>query len=175
MQRLQRDGTDAENALSFLVDDRVVFVDSTLAAELGLERTKTLGTNKGDFHVAATFPNPSGEPLILMDIGHAQGLFGLNGQVDRIDLVLTQEAGFRSRWKDGFVLQSSRQRREAFSSMLGAFRLNLEALSLLALFVGVFLIYNTAMFAVVSERTRESCGASGRGGVKSWRPSSRKS
>ncbi len=36
--------------------------------------------------------------------------------------------------------------------MLGAFRLNLEALSLLALFVGVFLIYNTAMFAVVSRR-----------------------
>ena len=152
MQRLQRDGTDAENALSFLVDDRVVFVDSALAAELGLERTKTLGTNKGDFRVAGTFPNPSGEPLILMDIGHAQGLFGLNGQVDRIDLVLTQEAGFRSRWKDGFVLQSSRQRREAFSSMLGAFRLNLEALSLLALFVGVFLIYNTAMFAVVTRR-----------------------
>jgi hypothetical protein len=28
--------------------------------------------------------------------------------------------------------------------MLQAFRLNLEALSLLALFVGVFLIYNTA-------------------------------
>jgi putative ABC transport system permease protein len=36
--------------------------------------------------------------------------------------------------------------------MLGAFRLNLEALSLLALFVGVFLIYNTAMFAVVTRR-----------------------
>jgi len=36
--------------------------------------------------------------------------------------------------------------------MLQAFRLNLEALSLLALFVGVFLIYNTAMFTVVSRR-----------------------
>ena len=50
------------------------------------------------------------------------------------------------------MIQSSRQRSETFSSMLGAFRLNLEALSLLALFVGVFLIYNTAMFAVVSRR-----------------------
>jgi putative ABC transport system permease protein len=36
--------------------------------------------------------------------------------------------------------------------MLQAFRFNLEALSLLALFVGVFLIYNTAMFTVVSRR-----------------------
>ncbi len=36
--------------------------------------------------------------------------------------------------------------------MLQAFRLNLQALSLLALFVGIFLVYNTAMFAVVSRR-----------------------
>ncbi|HSR12564.1 MAG TPA: FtsX-like permease family protein, partial [Thermodesulfobacteriota bacterium] len=39
-----------------------------------------------------------------------------------------------------------------FSDMLRAFRLNLQALSLLALFVGVFLVYNTAMFAVVTRR-----------------------
>ena len=37
-------------------------------------------------------------------------------------------------------------------AMLGAFRLNLQALSLLSLLVGVFLVYNTAMFAVVSRR-----------------------
>jgi hypothetical protein len=36
--------------------------------------------------------------------------------------------------------------------LLGAFKLNLEALSLFALFVGIFLIYNTAMFAVVTRR-----------------------
>ena len=39
-----------------------------------------------------------------------------------------------------------------YKGMLEAFRLNLEALSLIALFVGVFLIYNTTMFAVVSRR-----------------------
>ena len=102
--------------------------------------------------MAGTFPNPSGEPLVLMDIATAQGLYGLKGSIDRVDLILSNEADFRSRWKDGFVIQSSRQKSETFSSMLGAFRLNLEALSLLALFVGVFLIYNTAMFAVVSRR-----------------------
>jgi len=36
--------------------------------------------------------------------------------------------------------------------MLRAFRLNLQALSLLALLVGVFLVYNTSMFRVVSRR-----------------------
>ena len=54
--------------------------------------------------------------------------------------------------RKGFLIQSARQRSETFSGMLQAFRLNLEALSLLALFVGVFLIYNTAMFTVVSRR-----------------------
>ncbi len=62
------------------------------------------------------------------------------------------KSDFISRWGKGFFIQSSRQRRETFSGMLQAFRLNLEALSLLALLVGVFLVYNTAMFAVVSRR-----------------------
>jgi putative ABC transport system permease protein len=152
IERVPGDGTDREKGFAFLLDDRAVLVDNGLATELGLRETKSLDTSKGVFRVVGTFPNPSGEPLILMDIGHAQTLFGLKGHVDRVDLILSQDAGFRSRWKDGFVLQSSRQRRETFSSMLGAFRLNLEALSLLALFVGVFLVYNTAMFAVVTRR-----------------------
>src|SRR4030042_3971370 len=87
-----------------------------------------------------------------MDIANAQRLFRLRQHVDRVDLILTEEEGFRSRWADGFRIQSSRQRRETLSDMLRAFRLNLQALSLLALFVGIFLVYNTAMFAVVSRR-----------------------
>lgn len=148
----ERDRNNPERALSFLVEDRAVLIDNELSAQLGHGPGGTLETNKGILRVVGTFPNPSGEPLILMDIGQAQELFGLNGYVDRIDLILSDEAGFRTRWKEGYVIQSSRQRSETFSSMLGAFRLNLEALSLLALFVGVFLIYNTAMFAVVSRR-----------------------
>ncbi len=148
----QRDRSNPEEALSFLLDDRVILVDQDLAKELKLAGGKNIETNKGTLKVAGTFPNPSGEPLMLMDLSHAQEHYGLIGYLDRIDLILSNEADFRSRWKEGFVLQSSRQRSETFSSMLGAFRLNLEALSLLALFVGVFLIYNTAMFAVVTRR-----------------------
>ena len=129
-----------------------MLVDSDLAAELGLTVGQRVDTNRGPLRVMGTFPNPSGEPLILMDIAHAQKLYGLEGQVDRIDLILSDESDFRSRWKDGFLIQSGRQRSGTFSAMLDAYRLNLEALSLLALFVGIFLIYNTAMFAVVSRR-----------------------
>ena len=148
----ERNETDPECTLSFLLDEKAVWIDDDLAAELGLKAETTFGTNKGVLRVAGTFPNPSGEPLILMDIAHAQKVFGLQGSIDRVDLILSEEVGFRERWKNGFVIQSSRQKSETFSSMLVAFRLNLEALSLLALFVGVFLIYNTGMFAVVSRR-----------------------
>jgi len=102
--------------------------------------------------VTGTFLNPSSEPLILMDIAQAQKLFGLAGQLDRVDLVVADDSSFRSRWALGFHIQSSQQRRATLGDMLRAFRLNLQALSLLALFVGVFLVYNTAMFAVVSRR-----------------------
>lgn len=149
---LERERENLENLLSFLTDERAVFVDIHLKKEPGEYSSSILKTEKGPLHIKGRIPNPSGEPLVLMDIGHAQKLFQLQGYIDRVDLILNDETDFISRWEKGFVIQSSRQRRETFSGMLQAFRLNLEALSLLALFVGVFLIYNTAMFAVVSRR-----------------------
>jgi len=151
-QLLQQDRTNPEGSLSFLLDERAVLIDTELAADIKLTPGKTMETTRGPLRVAGTFSNPSGEPLVLMDIAHAQKLFELDGYVDRVDLILTDESGFLSRWQNGFLVQSGRQRTETFSAMLGAFRLNLEALSLLALFVGVFLVYNTAMFAVISRR-----------------------
>lgn len=141
-----------ENLLHFLTDERSVFIDHGLKEEIGITSEKTLETSKGSLLVKGSFPNPSGEPLMIMDIGHAQKLYQLKGLVDRVDLILSDETDFTSRWGKGFLVQSSRQRSETFSGMLQAFRLNLEALSLLALFVGVFLIYNTAMFTVISRR-----------------------
>ncbi len=141
-----------ENDFSFLTDEKSVLVDRGLLMEAGLTPGGKLETKKGVLRVSGTFPNPSGEPLLLMDIGHAQEVYHLEGYVDRVDLILSNESDFRSRWSRGFLIQSARQKSETFSAMVQAFRLNLEALSLLALFVGVFLIYNTAMFAVVSRR-----------------------
>jgi len=149
---LERKASDPENLLSFLIDEKAIFVDNDLKSELGVASIKILETAKGPLHVKGSFPNSSGEPLVIMDIGHVQKLYQLQGYVDRVDLILSDESGFITRWGKGFLIQSARQRSETFSAMLQAFRLNLEALSLLALFVGVFLIYNTAMFTVVSRR-----------------------
>ncbi len=135
---------------AFLIEEKAILVDEQLAAQLRLGPGQLLDTFRGTLRIAGTFPNTSGEPLILMDIGHAQRLFGLAGWIDRVDLIVEDEADFLSRWKTGFRIQSGRQRQATMRDMLQAFRLNLQALSLLALFVGVFLVYNTAMFTVVS-------------------------
>lgn len=145
-------GNEKTLFLSFLLDERAVLIDTNLSGQLRIAPGGELKTTKGVFKVLDTFPNPSGEPLILMDIAHAQTLFGLSGMVDRIDLIVKEEAPFRARWEEGFRIESNRQRKETMSALLHAFKLNLQALSLMALFVGVFLIYNTAMFAVVSRR-----------------------
>jgi putative ABC transport system permease protein len=147
-----RSGGAPEDSLAFLTDERAVLLEENLARELGLSKGGVLNTLRGRLNVTGTFPNPSGEPLILMDIGHAQKLLELPGKIDHVDLILSDESGFASRWREGYRVQSKRQRQETFGAMVGAFRLNLEALSLMALFVSVFLIYNTAMFAVVSRR-----------------------
>ena len=142
----------SNEALSFLLDEKAVLVDQQLAGQLGLRPGDFLETSRGSLRVVGTFPNVSSEPLVVMDIAHAQKLFELPGKLDRVDLILTDDSAFRSRWGAGFRIQSGRQRQATLSDMLRAFRLNLQALSLLALFVGIFLVYNAAMFTVVSRR-----------------------
>jgi putative ABC transport system permease protein len=152
IDRPVRPNLTTNRSTSFFVDEKSIVLEADLSARLGVSAGGKLKTTGGILSVVGTFSNPSGEPLVLMDIGNAQMLFGLAGKIDHVDLILTDEEGFRARWERGFRIQSKRQRMETLGAMLGAFRLNLEALSLFALFVGVFLIYNTAMFAVVSRR-----------------------
>ncbi|MBI5015515.1 MAG: FtsX-like permease family protein [Deltaproteobacteria bacterium] len=142
----------SSRSLDFLLDPRAALLSQGLANRLGLRVGGVLPTTRGDLRVVGMFPNPTGEPLVLMDIGHAQELYGLRGRVDRVDLILSDPAGFLLRWGQGYRILSSGQSQSTYADLLRAFRLNLEALSLLGLFVGVFLVYNTAMFAVVSRR-----------------------
>jgi len=154
--------------IELLTGPPAALVERGLATAHRLAPGGTLETARGPLRVAGTFANPAGEPIVVMDIGKAQRLLGAEGVVDRVDLVLGDEAGFRGRWADGFLVQSGAEQGATAAAMLEAFRLNLRALSLLALLVGVFLVYNTAMFAVVSRRhdagVLRSLGA-GRGGI----------
>ncbi|HVN56255.1 MAG TPA: FtsX-like permease family protein [Anaerolineaceae bacterium] len=95
--------------------------------------------------------------LILVDIATAQELTGRIGRLDRIDLILpTNDPGrvarIRARLPGGVELASTAENNSTLSQLSDAFQVNLTALSLLALVVGLFLIYNTMTFSVVQRR-----------------------
>jgi putative ABC transport system permease protein len=93
--------------------------------------------------------------LLVMDIAAAQEILDRVGRIDHIDLIASegQLARARAVLPAGAQILRSSARTETSEEMTKAFRLNLNALSLLALVCGVFLIYNTMVFSVVQRRT----------------------
>jgi len=97
--------------------------------------------------------------LLVADIATAQELLDRIGSIDRIGLILpagAAGAALRARLAGllppGARLRAALARERGARQMTRAFDLNLRMLSLLALVVGVFLIYNTMSFAVVRRR-----------------------
>ena len=92
--------------------------------------------------------------LLITDISVAQTWFNKIGRIDRIDLILddAQRTAVQAALPDGIRLITPEQRAQSTTEMTASFEINLNALSLLALVVGMFLIYNTMTFAVVQRR-----------------------
>lgn len=95
----------------------------------------------------------------LLDIAAAQVQFGKLGKLDRIDV--TVKAGhdldavqtrLQKALGEGVRVERPASRNKSVERMLRSFHVNLFALSLIALFVGMFLIYNTISFAVMQRR-----------------------
>jgi len=95
------------------------------------------------------------DTLILTDIATAQSLSGTGGKLSQIDLILPD--GFdttklSAALPAGTMLVQSERRNGQVVEMSKAFQVNLTALSLLALVVGTFLIYNAMTFSVIQRR-----------------------
>lgn len=97
--------------------------------------------------------------LLVTDIATAQEIFGAAGRLSRIDLIAgADEAGrallarIARLLPPGAELVGAGARTGAAAQMIRAFQWNLTALSLLALVVGMFLIYQTTAFSVVQRR-----------------------
>ena len=106
--------------------------------------------------VISNYGNPSQlENLVVCDIATAQELTGKYGAIDAIDIIADEnmtEDYIRSLLPAGLEVQRSSARSDIAEQMLSAFNVNLNALSMLALIVGVFLIYNTMTFSVVQRK-----------------------
>lgn len=93
--------------------------------------------------------------LLLADIAMAQALLNRIGHLSRIDLVIDNEnrlEHLRTLLPPGAQLIDLEQANNAQAQMTAAFRTNLTAMSLLALLVGAFIIFNTMSFSVLQRR-----------------------
>ncbi len=154
-----------DEAVRLLTEPNAVMLSAVTARRLGLEPGQTLDvTVNGQPHQLKIVafvegddaPDPALEGMVLADIGTVQELLGRVGVLDRIDLILSnnaaQEQHIRSLLPPGVELESAAGRNSATQNMTAAFELNLRAMSLLALLVGAFLIYNTMAFSVLQRR-----------------------
>lgn len=130
-----------------------------LPPDLGQHAEIEVGNKRIDLHGAGRLDLAYSNDLILTDIATAQLLFDRLGRLDYIDLILPAgDAGRRlaesiaAGLPPGVSLERAAERDRAVAELSAAFELNLTALSLLALLVGMFLIYNTMTFAVVQRR-----------------------
>lgn len=115
----------------------------------------SIGTGSGaprQATVIGTFSaDARGSARIVADIATAQELAGLAGSLSRIDLRLDENAAaaLAADPPAGTVLVPAAAEDQTLRELTRAFNTNLTALGLLALVVGMFLIYSTISFTIV--------------------------
>ena len=127
----------------------------TIRAQVdGADRALQIG-----FLLSASGPAALDEHFAAMDIGWAQELFARGGTVSAIQLQLDDPAQveevaerLRALVPPDASVATPAQRSQQVTKMLGGFQLNLTAMSLVSLLVGMFLIYNTVSASVVRRR-----------------------
>ncbi|HUM70643.1 MAG TPA: ABC transporter permease, partial [Chloroflexota bacterium] len=149
---------------AFLAEPHTVILSEPVAArnglELGDEVTVTVNGRTTPLRLVGLL-TPSNEVnrralggLLFTDIANAQEILDMHGRLSHIDIILTgaQAEALTPTLPPGVRLETAAARSNTIQQMTAAFELNLTALSLLALVVGMFLIYNTVSFSVVQRR-----------------------
>ena len=168
---------DLDSGDEAVIDDPLVFLarpDSLIVSKEFAERTRlevggrlTLGTVEGDkaFVVRGVMKSSGltsafGGNLAIMDIYAAQKMFGRGRTFDRIDLgvkegrtIAEAQAELRSVLGPGFDVDPPSGRGQQFEAMLAAYSMMVGISSLFALFIGMFIIYNSFAIAVTQRRS----------------------
>jgi putative ABC transport system permease protein len=145
-------------------------MSARLASKLGISEGDTLSVVIDErvvpLKIARLMPEIPGVPslpehMLLMDLPEAQKVMQREGEVDRVEVLCMVGTAFpnsreevasllRGRWQ----VSGPEERRMLAGTMTEAFRLNLTILSLLALFVGGYLIFQ-ALDGIVLRRREE--------------------
>ncbi len=161
-------GVEGSAFVRLLTDPATALLTAQAAVTLGVDPGKRLEVRVGGKRYALEIvgllkaPDPVAQQslssVLLTDIATAQELLGMNGRLSRIELSVADGETerlrqIRSVLPAGADIVRAERRSQALDQMTRAFRTNLTALSLLALVVGMFLIYNIMTFSVLQRRT----------------------
>jgi putative ABC transport system permease protein len=152
-------------SVQFLTDPGAVVLSQEVAARYGLNLGDELHLDVAGQHPTAhlvglvsptdTLNRRALSTVLFADIATAQELLGQVGSLSSIDLIAENSDevdAIAAALPSGLKLETAEAQKNAVQQMTAAFELNLTALSLLALVVGMFLIYNTVTFSVIQRR-----------------------
>lgn len=161
-------GKDKADPLKLLTDSNSILIGEAFAARNGIKEGSQINlftpSGKTSFTVRGllALKGPAealGGNFALMDIAAAQTAFSKIGRLSRIDVTLEKGAdidqvagALQERIGTAADVQRPERRKETVDKMLRSFQVNLTALSLIALFVGTFMIYNTVSFSLLMRR-----------------------
>ncbi|MDR9454408.1 MAG: FtsX-like permease family protein [Spiribacter sp.] len=143
-----------------LLGERAIALGSGEAERLGVTAGDALAVQVAGRRVSLEIvsvvddPQDQARGLILADIATAQTLLDRHGRIDRIDLVADEAAVARLKaalGSDARIVPAAASAQSVLE-MSRAFQINLTALSLLAVVVGAFLVFNTLSFLAVRRR-----------------------
>ena len=155
---------------ALLVEPGAVVVGETTARDLGFGSGARLRVRAdgrihelrvaGQVEASDARSRDALDGVLITDVATAQEVLGLVGRLSRIDLAVPEGAAGASLLREvtaavpqGALVEHASARGVFVEEVTRAFTANLAALSLLALLVGMFLIYNTTTFSVVRRRT----------------------
>lgn len=154
--------------LLLLADPNAVVVTQKFARRRGLSLGQSLplviGDTRREFTIRGVLLDDGPARaldgnFVLMDLAAAQWAFHRLGWLDRVDLKLHNaitveqaEADIAKRLPPSLTVLRPQARYGQVEKMIAAFHFNLNALASIALFVGLFLIYNTISISVITRR-----------------------
>jgi len=157
-------GASLEALRRWMNEPGMALASQPTAQALGLRSGGTFRVNIAgvtrDAHLFATIdPRPGLDNVLIVDIASAQEWFSALGRLSRIDVRVADGAagarqlqGLQARLPTEARLLTSAEHRSDLTGLTAAFTTNLQALSLLALLVSAFLIFNSVSFAIVQRR-----------------------
>jgi putative ABC transport system permease protein len=159
---------DIDDPLVFLAQpDSLMVTDSYARANrLSVGAKVPMSTMDGEKHFtirgimkSGGLTSAFGGNLAVMDVYAAQKVFGRGRKFDRIDLavkdgasVASVQAKLEKLLGSGFQVEEPSARAQQFDSISRVYTLTANVTSVFALFIGMFIIYNTFQIAVAQRR-----------------------